>query len=134
MQDFVWKNKFLFNFRLVNGNPESRNKNIFKYQFSSDKQDLFQVYLALLIVYTVLMPIQFYAAWKQEHAISQLLAAGISSQFLALLLISIHFSLYAASGSGIAFFAVLGEVLEIISESLFMLLLLLLAMGWAITR
>jgi hypothetical protein len=116
--------------QLVNGNPMHSHKNIFKYQFSSDKQDLLQVYLGLLLLYTVLMPLQMYASKKQNHAISRLLAAGLTSQFAALFLICIHYSLFAANGAGIAIFAVVGEVLEIISDSLFMLLLLLLAMGW----
>ena len=91
---------------------------------------LFQVYLGLLLLYTILMPLQMYASKKQNHAISRLLAAGLTTQFAALFLICIHYSLFAANGAGIAIFAVVGEVLEIISDSLFMLLLLLLAMGW----
>ena len=91
---------------------------------------LFQVYLGLLLLYTILMPLQMYASKKQNHAISGLLAAGLTTQFAALFLICIHYSLFAANGAGIAIFAVVGEVLEIISDSLFMLLLLLLAMGW----
>ena len=72
----------------------------------------------------------FYHIMNIGHAISRLLAAGIFTQFAALFLISIHYSLFAANGSGIPVFAIIGEVLEIISDSLFMLLLLLLAMGW----
>ena len=124
----------LFFFRLVNGNPNIGNKNIFRYQFSSDQQDLLQVYVALLIVYTVLTPLQVYAAKIQNHPIASLLAAGLSTQFVALLLINFHFCLFAANGKGVSLFKILGEVLEIISESLFMLLLILLALGWAITR
>ena len=124
----------LFFNRLVNGNPNIGNKNIFRYQFSSDQQDLLQVYVALLIVYTVLTPLQVYAAKIQNHPIASLLAAGLSTQFVALLLINFHFCLFAANGKGVSLFKILGEVLEIISESLFMLLLILLALGWAITR
>ena len=54
--------------------------------------------------------------------------------FSALVFICLHYGLFAANGQGIIILSVLGEVLEIISQSLFMLLLLLLAMGWAITR
>ena len=32
-----------YDIQLVNGNPVHSHKNIFKYQFSSDKQDLLQV-------------------------------------------------------------------------------------------
>lgn len=42
--------------------------------------------------------------------------------------------MFSANGHGFPTFAAIGEVLQIFSQSLFMLLLLLLAMGWAITR
>ena len=87
-----------------------------------------------MIVYTVLTPLQIYASKIQNHPIAGLLAAGLTTQFVALLLINFHFCLFAANGEGILTFKVIGEVLEIISESLFMLLLILLALGWAITR
>jgi len=128
------ENNIKYDIRLVNGNPNIGNKNIFRYQFSSDQQDLLQVYVALLIVYTILTPLQVYAAKIQNHPIARLLAAGLSTQFVALLLINFHFCLFAANGKGVYLFKILGEVLEIISESLFMLLLILLALGWAITR
>ena len=95
---------------------------------------MLQVYVLLLIVYTILTPLQVYAAKIQNHPIASLLATGLSTQFVALLLINFHFCLFAANGQGVYVFKTIGEVLEIISESLFMLLLILLALGWAITR
>lgn len=123
-----------YDIHLVNGNPAARHKNLFKYEFSSDQQDLLEVYLVLLLVYTVLTPLQLHAAWKQQHPITRLLAADLTVQYVALIFTNLHFGLFAANGQGVEAFAVMGEVLEIISQSLFMLLLLLLAMGWAITR
>ena len=58
-------NRIQYDIQLVNGNPIHAHKNIFKYQFSSDKQDLLQVYLGLLLLYTILMPLQMHAAIKQ---------------------------------------------------------------------
>merc|ERR1712062_635487 len=116
------ENNIKYDIRLVNGNPNVGNKNIFRYQFSSDQQDLLQVYVALLIVYTILTPLQVYAAKIQNHPIARLLAAGLSTQFVALLLINFHFCLFAANGRGVYLFKILGEVLEIISESLYTIL------------
>ena len=62
------ENGIKYDIQLVNGNPVHANKNIFKYQFSSDKQDLLQVYLGLLILYTILMPLQMRAALKQSKS------------------------------------------------------------------
>lgn len=119
---------------LLNGNPEGRNKNMFKLQFSYDNQDLLEVYILLLIVYTILTPLQFYAVNRQKHPISRLLAAALTVQIIALLSITTHFLLFATNGQGVPGLENFGDVLEIFSQSLFMLLLLLLAMGWAVTR
>ena len=48
-----------YDIHLVNGNPTSLHRNIFKHQFSSDQQELYPLYLALLLVYTILTPLQF---------------------------------------------------------------------------
>lgn len=126
--------ELVYDLHLVNGNPLAANKNFFKYQYSYDNQDLLEVYLLLLLVYTILTPLQIHAAHTQKHPITRLLAAGLTAQFLALLATSLHFGLFASNGRGVPTLATLGEILEIFSQSLFMLLLLLLAMGWAITR
>ena len=84
---------------VVNGNPESKlHKSIFKYEFSSDKQDLYQVYLVVMLIYTILTPLQIHAAIKQEHPITKMLAGGLIAQFVALLCINIHFTLVAFTG------------------------------------
>lgn len=135
--DYVsdFQGELLYDIYLVNGNPErALHKNIFKYQFSNDQQDLFQVYVFLLLVYTILTPLQLYAVKKQEHPISRLLACGLITQFMALLCICCHYTLLAFTGNPLHSLAVFGELLEIISESIFIMLLMLLALGWALTR
>ena len=135
----------------------THHRSSFLHQFSSDEQDLLQVYLGLFVMYCILTPLQLHATQKQVHPIAKLLAlgrhlqhlpiifpesvfnvisyiTGLCIQFLALALICLHYGLFAVNGQGIKILSVLGEVLAIISQSLFMLLLLLLAMGWAITR
>ena len=51
-------------------------------------------------------------------------------------MILVHYSLFAVNGYGLShlYMPELSAILEIVSQSLFMLLLLLLAMGWAVTR
>ncbi len=85
-------------------------------------------------MYSVLTPIQIHAAIKQKHPITRLLAAGLVAEFSALAATSLHFGIFAANGIGAPGLSVIGEILEIFSESMFMLLLLLLAMGWSVTR
>lgn len=47
-----------YDINIVNGNPGARNRNVFKFHYSSDEQDLLPVYLMLLLVYTILTPLQ----------------------------------------------------------------------------
>uniref|UniRef100_A0A0K2V630 Transmembrane protein 145like [Nasonia vitripennis] n=1 Tax=Lepeophtheirus salmonis TaxID=72036 RepID=A0A0K2V630_LEPSM len=119
---------------LVNGNPENANKNLLRYQFSCDKQDLLGLYLLLLFVFLFLSPIQFYAAIHQNHNITKFLAVGIFIELLGLMGISIHQSLFAINGVGFPLLGNLGDILQILSQSIFTLIILLLGMGWAITR
>ena len=109
------KKKFLTSnsdtyFRLVNGNPVTQHKNAFLHQFSSDEQDLLQVYLGLFLMYCILTPIQLHATQKQKHPISKLLAIGLCVQFLALALICLHYGLFAANGQGIRILSVIGTL------------------------
>ncbi|CAB4060032.1 unnamed protein product [Lepeophtheirus salmonis] len=48
--------------------------------------------------------------------------------------ISIHQSLFAINGVGFPLLGNLGDILQILSQSIFTLIILLLGMGWAITR
>lgn len=92
------------------------------------------MYLILVVIYTVMAPLQFSAALRQDHPITRLLTVALCLQFLAVVFTSIHFGVFALNGFGVAPMGYIGDVLEIFAQSLFMLLLLLLAMGWAITR
>ena len=95
---------------------------------------MLQVYLVLAFIYLIITPLQAYASVRQDHPICRLLASGLVFQLAALLCLLLHYSLFAANGTGVFPLALIGQVLEIVSQSMFMLLLLLLAMGWAVTR
>ena len=88
----------------------------------------------MLFIYLIITPLQAYASVRQDHPICRLLASGLVFQLAALLCLLLHYSLFAANGTGVFPLALIGQVLEIVSQSMFMLLLLLLAMGWAVTR
>ena len=79
-------------------------------------QDLLKVYLLLLAFYTVLTPVQFSAAVKQKHPITRLLTAALTSEYVALLLTSVHYGLFALNGEGISAFNTLGDVMEIFAQ------------------
>ena len=124
---------------LVNGNPVADNHNPFKYQYSCDTQvsqwwfyyakalnsqkiissfpqDLFPVYLWLLCIYSVLLPLQFYAHARQRHPVARLLLCALASEFTALLLTNAHHALFATNGVGVPFISTVGDIVEIFSQ------------------
>ncbi|GLH09158.1 Integral membrane protein GPR180 [Gryllus bimaculatus] len=119
---------------LVNGNPNVSSFNPLVYQFSFDKQDTVELYVVFFLVYMVLVPLQVYAAMRQHHPVTRLFTASLILEFLALSLILIHVLKFSLDGEGVQQLAVAGDILDILSRASFMLLLLLLAKGWAVTR
>nr|CAD7434144.1 unnamed protein product [Timema monikensis] len=98
------------------------------------KQDTAELYLVFFLCYVVLVPLQLYAATRQKHPVTRLFTASLLLEFLALCFILIHVLKFAFDGVGVGGMAVAGDILDILSRTTFMLLLLLLAKGWAVTR
>ena len=72
--------------------------------------------MLLLALYTVLTPVQYSAAVKQKHPITRLLTAALVSEYIAILLTSIHYGLFALNGEGIPAFNTLGDIMEIFAQ------------------
>ncbi|KAK4037190.1 hypothetical protein OUZ56_029230 [Daphnia magna] len=119
---------------LVNGNPYSKNQNPLEYQFSFDNQDTVEIYLVFLACYMFLTPLQVYAVMRQKHPVTKLFTVGLIFSLCGVLLNMFHCLKFAFDGKGVEIAAIIGGVLDICSQTLLMLLLLLLAKGWAITR
>nr|CAG4645439.1 EOG090X03T7 [Lynceus sp. MCZ IZ 141354] len=123
-----------YDIHLVNGNPYSKHQNPLEYEFSFDKQDTVEIYLATLAGYICLLPLQLYAVMRQKHPVPRLftigLVLGLSGEFFNV----IHSLKFAFDGIGFMSVAILGDVMDILSQTLLMLLLLLLAKGWAVTH
>ncbi|XP_046399873.1 transmembrane protein 145-like isoform X1 [Ischnura elegans] len=119
---------------LVNGNPNASHHNPLEYQFSFDHQNTLEISLVFLVVYLGLAPLQFFASLRQQHPVTRLFAVSLALELSSLLLSTIHLTKFAFDGVGLSSLALAGDILDILSRTLFMLLLLLLAKGWAITR
>ncbi|XP_063216175.1 transmembrane protein 145 [Bacillus rossius redtenbacheri] len=119
---------------LVNGNPNQSTHNPLGYQFSFDRQDTLELYLVFFVCYVVLLPLQLYAVTRQQHPVTRLFTASLLLEFLALSFILIHVVTFALDGVGLYQMEVAGDIFDILSRTTFMLLLLLLAKGWAVTR
>ncbi|XP_015122227.1 transmembrane protein 145 [Diachasma alloeum] len=119
---------------LVNGNPNNSGFNSLTYQFSYDRQNTVELYLLFFLCYIILVPLQLYAVRLQRHPVTRLFTASLLLEFIAICLILIHFLKFALDGVGYEQLEVAGDIFDILSRTTFMLLLLLLAKGWAVTR
>lgn len=123
-----------YDFWLVNGSPNLSLYNSLLYQFSFDRQNTLELYLVFWLCYIILLPVQVYAVRSQKHPVTRLFTSSLLLEFVALCFNVVHTVKFAAEGVGFPGLAVAGDVLDIMSRTLFMLLLLLLAKGWAVTR
>ncbi|XP_064484354.1 integral membrane protein GPR180-like isoform X2 [Ornithodoros turicata] len=123
-----------YNIWMVNGNPGSSSHNIFEYQFSFEQQGSLERVLLFLVLYLILTCLQIYAALRQHHLVTRLFTVALTLQLLSFLWTITHLGFFAWDGVGVSTLGIVGDVTYMLSQSLFMLLLLLLAKGWAITR
>lgn len=119
---------------LVNGNPKAKSQNPLEYQFSSENQDTVELFLAFLICYLFLTPLQVYAVNQQKHPVPKLFTVGLFFALVGVFLNVVHCLKFSFDGEGVESAAIAGGVFDIISQTVLMLLLLLLAKGWAITH
>ena len=80
------------------------------------------------------MTFQIYADRRQRHPVTRLLLVNLSCEVAALASTVSHHVVFSQNGVGVPFLETAGDLLEVLAQSLFMLLLLLLAMGWAVTK
>jgi hypothetical protein len=119
---------------LVNGNPYTKHFNPFEHQFSFELHDVVEIYLTFFIIYTILLPIQVYAFIKQKHVMTRLLTGCMICEYIGIIANFIHFFKFAFDGQGVEPLRIGGTFIDMISQCLLMLLLLLIAKGWTITR
>ena len=119
---------------LVNGDPSSKHQNPFEHQFSFEDHDLVESYAVFFLLYIIIIPVWFYAYIKQKHAITKILTASICLEFIGISLNLLHWIIFSVNGVGFYVISVIGNALDMISECLFMLTLLLIAKGWTITK
>ncbi|KAH7971907.1 hypothetical protein HPB52_003672 [Rhipicephalus sanguineus] len=128
------RHEIAYDIWLVNGNPAAPSHNVFEYQFSFEQQGSLERVLLFFLLYLVLAGLQVYAVMRQKHLVTRLFTAALTLQLLSFLWTITHLAIFAMDGDGVPSLGIVGDVSYMLSQSLFMLLLLLLAKGWAITR
>lgn len=125
-----------YHINLVNGYPTKEHNfySPFVYHFSYDKQNILEQCLIFFTIYIFLVPIQIIGQKKQKHTLPKLFTLSIMLEFISICLILFHLIKFASDGRGNETLKVSGDVFDILSRTSFMLILLLLAKGWAVTR
>ncbi|XP_058458384.1 integral membrane protein GPR180-like [Malaya genurostris] len=126
-----------YDIQLVNGNPNRQSLSFFNpllFHFSFDQQNTLEMYLIFFVIYLVMVPMQIYAVRLQKHPVTRLFTISLALEFISVCLLLIHTVRYAMNGVGNERLAITGDIFDIFSRTSFMLILLLLAKGWAVTR
>ncbi|GAM23190.1 hypothetical protein SAMD00019534_063650 [Acytostelium subglobosum LB1] len=113
--------------------------NIWKRQFSNDDQGLEQMYLTYFWFFLLLAVYSCYSGWvltttKSYHPIVKLLTISVVLEFLSVFILLIHYGAYSHDGVGAKGLLGFGELLDLASQLTFIMLLILIAKGWAISR
>jgi hypothetical protein len=108
-------------------------------EFGVNEQGLNSFYIAWFIVYVGIFTaavVNFKMFQNKEafvHSLIKLFTASVSLAFVNILSELIHWGAYTRNGVGHPFVLVIGDICEIFASTSFILLLLLLAQGWAIS-
>ncbi|XP_037941474.1 uncharacterized protein LOC119674408, partial [Teleopsis dalmanni] len=130
----IFSHTLEYDIHVVNNHPNNSATHPLTYQFSYDQQNLLEMYLIFLLVYVILLPVQIYAVRLQKHPVTKLFTLSLLSEFVSLTMITAHLTNFALNGVGEPNMQAAGDILDIFSRTTFMLILLLLAKGWAVTR
>ncbi|ESO05882.1 hypothetical protein HELRODRAFT_64810 [Helobdella robusta] len=117
---------------LVNGDPDDKNSNFFEHHFSIEQFDVFEIYLTFFILYILIIPVQAYALSLRRHTVAVLLFLCLFLEFLGIVFNFVHYTKFAGDGIGVVSLSTVGKFFDLLAQSLFMLLLLLVVKGMAI--
>ncbi|CAL1527571.1 unnamed protein product [Lymnaea stagnalis] len=119
---------------LVNGNPSVKGLNPFEHQFSFELHDVFEIHLIAFTSCVIIFLLWIYAfTSNQRHIITCLFTACICGELLSIMMNLTHVSIFAFNGIGAEWLGKIGTLLDLATQCLVMLLLILLAKGLGIT-
>jgi len=129
------KGPIVFNYDFHMTNPGGA----WQTEFSYDDQGLVGMYLFYWLAFTIGTLVHLFGVYQlfragAYHHIVRFLTATIILQLFSVFFIFIHYAVYAKNGVGSPGLKGFGDVLDMGSQLVFMMLLILLAQGWTITR
>lgn len=108
--------KLQYDIHVVNGHPNNSAAHHLTHEFSFDQQNLLEMYLIFLLVYIILMPMQIYAVSLQKHPVTKLFTISLLSEFISLVLITVHLLEFSINGIGLPNLQTSGDILDIFSR------------------
>jgi len=97
------------------------------------------LFLVFFIYYSIFIAIHYYGVWlfwnnqKYVHPLIRLFAVVVTVQYLFIVCKLTHYVIFANNGKGIIYMDYLGDILEVVAKVCFILMILLLSLGWTIT-
>merc|ERR1719461_1968536 len=108
-------------------------------EVGSNDQGLNVMYSVYLAVYVILFGLQLYAYYvytiqQYIHQVIKLLTAAIALQMFAVLFHFANWIIFTETGEHEIFFPIIASLCEIMASTVFLLLLMVLAQGWTVSR
>lgn len=108
-------------------------------QFSYDEQGLEALYLFYFITFLLFTVVHGYTIWvfmqtSSYHTIVRLLTFSIALEGVSVFCLFVHYAVYAHDGVGAPGLKGIGDLMDIAAQIVFMLLVILIAKGWCITK
>lgn len=108
-------------------------------QFSFDEQGLEGLYLFYFIFFLLAIVVHGYTIWSflqtgSYHLLVRIFTAAVVFEGLSVFCLFVHYAAYSSNGVGAPFLKGLGEFLDIVGQIIFILLIILIAKGWCISK
>lgn len=131
---------FGYDITLANSDPAG-HRNYFDYHFSYEFHGILILEMTITIIYLVLVVTHFVLqsklvagkGYSTHHRLIHLFSASLMLELLHVSCVFVHFSVYAANGSGFVAMRYIGEIFNELSDWLLILVLILIAKGWQVT-
>ncbi|XP_042147604.1 transmembrane protein 145 [Ixodes scapularis] len=117
----------------------NHEKDFWYRQFSADEFYILQTDIAALVLYVIVFMASCYGACvlfsrNYLHTTYKMFIVSVLCQMQSLLCLVVFYALYADDGVGIPLLKLMGSVLSSVSTLIFLLLLILVAKGYTVTR
>ena len=132
---------FTYDMRIVNQDPDiTPTPNPYIYEFPYELQGVLIVYMVFAMCYVVLVAFQIVINTRLctsvgyiVHRLVKIFTLSLVLELIHVVLILIHYSVFAHDGVGVVALKYLGEMSAVVSDWFLILVLILIGKGWQLT-